>query len=127
MSATNCIRAAILMAAPLVLVFSAGPAPAQGRGMMMPMQPTTMPMQPTMMNLSRTMSNSQVAALLVLLRQREAALVQALNQVQSEINALAMARPTTARNVTIMALQRQEAILMLAIRQTTAQIVALGG
>ena len=130
MMITNWLRfGAAAIAASFTIVISAGVAPAQSRGMMMPMQSMmmqSMPMQP-MMNMSRPMANPQVTAVLRLLRQREVALDQALRQVQAQSNALAMSRPTMARNATIMALQREEAILMLAIRQTATQITAFGG
>ena len=111
-------------AAAALAILTAGPATAQNRGMMMPM-PSPMPTATTMPRMM--MPRPQVAVLIAQLRQREAVLGQMLNRVQAEINALAMTRPTSMRNATIMALQRQEVGLMMAIRQTAAQIAALGG
>jgi hypothetical protein len=111
-------------AAAALALLSAGPVAAQNRGMMMPM---SMPMQPSMPMSRPMMPNPRAVALLAVARQQEAALVGSLNLVQARINALAMTRPNAARNAAIMALQREEAALTVAIRQLAAEIAALGG
>jgi hypothetical protein len=129
MSVRTCFRIfAPPVAAALVWLVWATPAPAQMRGMM-PMQPsmpmTTMSGGMPMMRPSFPMSNPQMILLMNVLRQREMFLLAAQQQVQSQIAMVAMRPPSAARNALLAAGQRQEAALAMAIQQIGLQIAAL--
>jgi hypothetical protein len=114
--------AAGLLTAATALVLAASPAPAQGRGMMMPMlnrtvmpasMPNTMPMMP------------QTAALLAAFQRQQMALMTAMQQVSLQEAALLRQPPSAGRNVLLAALQRQQAVLTAAIQQVNARMAAL--
>jgi hypothetical protein len=109
---------ALLLPGALALQLTAAPAQAQSRAM----QPQTMmPRTPAM----QMMPGSQQAALLAVLRQRQAALMAALQQVNVSMAFLERFPPSLQRNALLANLQRQRSALLTAIQQTNVQIAAL--
>src|SRR5581483_7204773 len=114
--------------AALALVLAAGPAPAQGRGMMTPMpnRPAMPAMMPGMMpNTMTTMQATAATATLMALQRQQLVLTAAIQRANADTAALMRLPATSGRNFLLLALQRQEAALMNALRQVDARIVAL--
>jgi hypothetical protein len=129
MSVRTCFRIlAPPVAAALVWLIWATPAPAQMRGMM-PMQPsmpmTTMPGGMPMMRPSVTMPNAQMMFLINVLRQREMFFLAAQQQVEAQIAVLAARPPSAARNALLVTARQQEAALAMAVQQIGQQLAAL--
>jgi hypothetical protein len=115
-------------AAAVALLSWAGPASAQGRGMM-PMQ-GGMPMMPMsggmpMMRPSMTMTNAQAAFLLAALRQREAFIAASLRQVDADSVALELRPASASRNALLTALGQRQIVLRAAGQQVAQQIAAV--